>query len=434
LFFGKITHKLIPLTINLPQMKKIIVLLCLVLATTLSFAQTLDEVKGMMTGEWDPALAKDAIDKYLANPKNAKDADAYFDKALIYNKYSKDPELKSDCPDCKIQAFEALKKCKELDKKNTQLLLDQNHSFLDLYNGSYQAGVDAFNDKKYTLAYNNFKNTLTIGDYMRDKQMAKVPVLDTPVVLNAGLAEQADKNDSLAIFYYQKLADANVSGPQFIGVYEYLVYFYKTEKNDAGFAAAVAQGQKLYPADPYWKTIQQSKAIDGLSADDRFKKYDDMVQKDPTNYDLSYDYGVELYNYVYANPDSSVKVDAYKQRTYDQLKRTIAIKSTPEDNLMMARYLYNSSFDKSDAAAGVKGGSTEAIKKRNELNASALTDMNDCIPYAQVAYNYYSSLPSLKAAEKENYKASMIILESIYEAKKDAPKAAMYTAKLKALN
>ncbi|HTC01644.1 MAG TPA: hypothetical protein VK705_13270, partial [Ferruginibacter sp.] len=68
------------------------------------------------------------------------------------------------------------------------------------------------------------------------------------------------------------------------------------------------------------------------------------------------------------------------------------------------------------------------------LNAGALADMNDCIPYAQVAYNYYSSLPSLKAAEKENYKASMIILESIYEAKKDAPKAAMYTAKLKALN
>jgi hypothetical protein len=415
-------------------MKKIIVLLCLVLASTLTFAQTLAEVQGMMNGEWDPAQAKDAIDKYLSNPKNDKDADAYFDKAKIYNKYSKDPELKGDCPDCKIEAFEALKKCKELDRKNTQLLLDQNHSFLDLYNGSYQAGVDAYNDKKYTLAFNHFKNTLTIGDYMRDKEIAKVPVLDTPVVLNAGLAEQADKNDSLAIFYYQKLADANVSGPAYNGIYEYLVYYYKSQKNDAAFNTALAQGQKLYPADTYWKTISLSKAIDGLSADDRFKKYDDMIQKDPTNYDLSYDYGVELYNYVYANPDSSVKVESYKPRTYEQLKRTIAIKSTPEDNLMMARYLYNSSFDKSDVASGIKGESPDAIKKRKELNNGALADMNECIPYAEVAYNYYTSLPSLKAAEKENYKASLVILESIYEAKRDAIKQAFYTAKIKALN
>jgi hypothetical protein len=415
-------------------MKKIIVLLCFVLASTVSFAQTLDVVKGMMNGEWDPAQAKDAIDKYLSDPKNAKDADAYFDKAVIYNKYSKDPELKGDCPDCKLQAFEALKKCKELDKKNTQLLLDQNRSFLDLYNGSYQAGVDAYNDKNFSLSFNNFKNTITIGDYMRDKQIAKVPALDTPVVLNAGLAAQANKDDSTAVYYYQKLADANVSGPAYIGIYEYLVYYYKTAKNDAAYTAAIAQGQQLYPADTYWKTVAASKATEGLSKDDLFKKYDDMLQKDPTNYDLSYDYSVELYNYIYANPDSSVKADSYKPRAYDQLKKTIAIKSTPEDNLMMARYLYNSSFDKSDAAASIKGGSAEAIKKRNEFNAGALSDMNECIPYAQVAYNYYTSLPSLKAAEKENYKASMIILESIYEAKKDATKAAMYTAKLKALN
>lgn len=415
-------------------MKKLIVLLCLLLATTLSFAQTIEEVNGMMTGEWDPAQAKDAIDKYLSNPKNAKDADAYFDKAKIYNKYSKDPELKADCPDCKIQAFEALKRCKELDKKNAQLILDDNHTFLDLYNGSYQAGVDAYNEKQFPLAFNNFKNTLTIGDYMRAQAIAKIPILDTPVVLNAGLSAQANKDDSTAIFYYQKLADANVSGPQYNGVYEYIVYYYKTQKNDAAFAAAVAQGQKLYPADPYWKNIETSKATEGLTKDQLFAKYDDMLAKDPTNYEVSYDYGVELYNYVYANPDSSLNTTSYKPRLYAQLKKTIAIKSTPEDNLMMARYLYNSSFDQSDAAASIKGGSTDAIKKRKELNDGALSDMNECIPYAEVAYNYYAGLPSLKATEKDNYKASMLILESIYEAKKDATKQAFYTAKLKALN
>jgi hypothetical protein len=416
-------------------MKKIIVLLCLVLASTLTFAQTLDEVKAMTSGpDWDAAQAKDAVDKYLANPKNAKDANGYYYKAMIYNKYSKDPELKSDCPDCKLQAFEALKKCKELDKKNTLLLLDQNHTFLDLYNGAYQAGVDAFNAKQYTAAYNNFDYSLIIGDYMREKDIAKVPVLDTPVVLNAGLAEQADKNDSLAAFYYQKLADADVSGPTYNGIYEYLVYYYKTAKNDAAYNKAIAQGEKLYPADTYWKTIETAKETDGLSKDDLFKKYDDLIQKDPTNYDLSYDYGVELYNYVYANPDSTVKVESYKPRLYNQLKKTVAIKSTPEDNLMMARYLYNSSFDKSDAAGAIKGGSPEAAKKRKELNDGALADMNECVPYAEVAYNYYSSLPSLKVAEKENYKASLIILESIYEAKKDATRQAFYTAKIKALN
>ncbi|HTB51760.1 MAG TPA: hypothetical protein VK718_03215 [Ferruginibacter sp.] len=416
-------------------MKKIIVLLCLVLASTLTFAQTIDEVKGMMNGaDWDPAQAKDAVDKYLSNPKNAKDANGYFYKAVIYNKYSKDPELKSDCPDCKLQAFEALKKCKDLDKKNTLLLLDQNRTFIDLYNGSYQAGVDAYNDKKYTEAFNNFKNTLTIGDYMRDKEIAKVPILDTPVVLNAGLAEQADKNDSLAVFYYQKLVNANVSGAIYDGVYQYLVYYYKSTKNDAAYNKTLAQAEKLYPDDSYFKGVESDKSLEGLSKDQLFKKYDDMLQKDPSNYDLSYDYGVELYNYVYANPDSSIRVESYKPRVYDQLKKTIAIKSTPEDNLMMARYLYNSSFDKSDAAAAVKGGSPESIKKRKALNDGALADMNECIPYAEIAANFYGGLPSLKAAEKENYKASLLILENIYEAKKDAAKQAAYTAKIKALN
>ncbi len=415
-------------------MKKIIVLLCFVLPSVLAFAQNLDEVKKLVKGEWNPAQAKIAVDKYLSNPKNEKDADAYYYKAVIYNKYSKDPGLKIDCPDCKLQAFEAYKKCKELDNKNTLLILDQGHGLVDIYTGFYEDGVEAFNGSKYALAFNNFKNSLYVGDYLRENQIAKIPVLDTAVVLNAALAEKTAGNYSVAVIYYQKLANANLSTPEYDAVYEYLVYYYNIKNKTAEYTTALAQGKKYFPADPYWKSIETARATEGLGKNDLFKKYDDLLAKDPSNYEMAYNYSVELYNYIYANPDSSIKVESYKPHLYEQLKKTIAIKSTPEDNLLMARYLYNTSFDKRDAASSIRGGSPDNVKKRKALNDASIENMNECIPYSETAANYYGTLATLKPNEKDNYKASLIILKSIYEVKKDAAKQAMYAAKLKTLN
>ena len=165
-----------------------------------------------------------------------------------------------------------------------------------------------------------------------------------------------------------------------------------------------------------------------------FKKYDELLQKDSTNYPVAYNYAAELYNYIFANDDKTIKADNYKEPLHEILKKVIAIKSTGEANLLMARYLYNSSFDNSDSARKVKGTKPDDVKKRKALNDLATAQLDECLPYALATEAAYtSSATPLKGADKGNYRSTLSIIQDIYSAKRNQVKADEYDKKMKAL-
>jgi hypothetical protein len=59
--------------------------------------------------------------------------------------------------------------------------------------------------------------------------------------------------------------------------------------------------------------------------------------------------------------------------------------------------------------------------------------LDECFPYAQAAEKYYVEIPDIKGVDKANYRATLSILQSIYETKKDQAKADEYDKKMKAL-
>src|ERR1700749_1385443 len=105
-------------------MKKIALFLVLAACSSLIYAQSIDNIDDMVrTPGYDLLKAKAMIDKYQANPKNESKPDGWYYKAVIYHEISKKDSLKSSCPDCEAQAFEALKKYQSMDSKNVLGLL-----------------------------------------------------------------------------------------------------------------------------------------------------------------------------------------------------------------------------------------------------------------------------------------------------------------------
>jgi hypothetical protein len=417
-------------------MKKIA--FCLLFGTigSVSFAQSIDDTKEAMST--NIMKAKTMIDKYVANPKNATKAEGQYYKALIYNSISKKDSLKNACADCKMEAFEALKKYQQMDDKEVLLKLEQYASFFDIYGNYFDLGAKAYNAADYKGAYNNFKNAEMVEEYIRSKDIEtstgfKFPSLDTSLVQNTALSAKLAKDSADAAVYYKKITDADLSAPDYLGAYEFLAQYYMNTNNTAAFHDAVEKGKKIYPKDEYWTAIEMDQLENTGTKDEIFKKYDDLFQQNPTSYTIGYNYAVELYNYIYANDDKTINADKYKEPLHDVLKKVIAIKSTGEDNLLMAKYLYNSSFDNGDSARKIKGGKPEDAKRRKELNDVAIAQLNECIPYADAAVNYFAGLPMLKPLDKANYRATLSMLENVYEAKKDQPKADEYEKKMKAL-
>ncbi len=98
------------------MLKSIFTTLVILFASTSLMAQSIEDIKGFAgKNQWDKA--KEAVDKYLANEKNAKKGDGWFWKAQVYNSIAKDPAFSKQFPNTRAEAFTAYKKYIEVDPK-----------------------------------------------------------------------------------------------------------------------------------------------------------------------------------------------------------------------------------------------------------------------------------------------------------------------------
>ncbi|MGG9971718.1 hypothetical protein ACQ33O_07975 [Ferruginibacter sp. SUN002] len=407
-------------------MKKIVLLISIVWAGT-AHAQKLDDIREALgKKEIDYAGAKEMVDKYLANPKNAAKSDGWYYKGYIYNGLSKGEATKGLCADCRMEALEAFKKYQELDPKNILLKLEFNGSLFDLYNGYFDLGAKAYGERNYKDAFLNFKNALIVEDYIRSKDLdyqgTKFPALDTSLVQNTAIAARLDKNDDGAIPYCKLITDAEVAGKEYLDIYEFVAEYYKNKKDATNFAAALAKGRKVFPDEAYWTAIEMESVGENSTKEELFVKYDELIQKNPTDYTLVYNYGVELYNFIYITHKDNPANKAYKAKLTETFKKAIALKSTPETNLLMAKHLYYQSDDLADEAKLIKGTKPEDVKKRKALNDEATASRTECIAYCEAANKYYAGLSTLQSKQKTDYKSSLVMLQNIYQLKNDKVK------------
>ncbi len=419
-------------------MTKFFLLVTFSLMVITAYTQDIKEIRNL-TLMGQNQKAREAVDKFLAIPKNAQKGEGWYYKGYTYNMASKDStKTLAESAALKSTAFEALKKYRELEPK-AELLAEQNNSALyDLYVGFYsEIGVKAYLAKDQAAAFENFRKGLEIHDYIFANNLIgnngfKFSALDTTLILYTAIAASEAKKLDEAAVYYKKITDAEISDPQYIDAYQVLADRYKVAKDKAAFADIIAKGKKLYPANnEYWTAMEIEEATEGVGKPEIFTKYEELMVKNPGNYTLPYNYGVELYRYIYSDETKNVNTTEFKNKLPEVLKKAIAIKSTSEANFLLANFLYNNSIDMGEEARKLKAAKPDEIKKKKEQQALAEAAMYQAIPYAEAVVALYPGIAKPKSSDKINYKQSLVILKNIYEVKKDVAKVASYDKMIK---
>lgn len=417
-------------------MKKICLVILLGFSGLVMRAQDLEEIKDLINKSQFKE-AKTAIDKFLSSSKNANDAEAWYYKGRVYDGLSGDKTTPDTAAfSLKVQAFDAFKKNQSLDKKDLWLLLEGYGSYLNLYVGFYDLGAKLFNAKNYEPAYQSFKKALEVKDYALSKKYTYTQItfypLDTALVLNtASAATQAGKVEE-GLVYYRKLSDANVSGKDNEGLYEYLVDYYNKKNDKANLQTMLEKAKKLYPANPFWTNVELKGLLDKGDTAALYAKYDDMLAKDPKNFDLAYGYAAEIYNSILKKDSRDPEVMKKSEKLQSLLKIAIAADTGIDATLLMVNHMFNKAADLLNASNLVKGTKPEDIKKRNDLKAQSIAIMDETITYSDAAVKYFEALPKMKPVQKANYKIMLDHLSEMYGVKGNTKKVAEYEAKNKA--
>jgi hypothetical protein len=189
-----------------------------------------------------------------------------------------------------------------------------------------------------------------------------------------------------------------------------------------------------YPDNDYWSELEIRDIAKKGDQAALYAKYEELIAKSPSNFVLSYNYGIELYNNLYGKDAKPVNPEATKAKLTGVLLKAIANDKGIDASMLMSNHLFNAASDQSIAASMVKGTKPEDIKKRNALLAESNKLLNDLIPHAENTIKYFDAQPSLKPTQKANLKIVLGYMSDAYNAKKDAKKAAEYDKKRLAVN
>lgn len=415
-------------------MKKIFILSAFFVYGFAAFSQTLDEVNALMDKKKFKE-AKISIDKILADPKNADKSDVWYYKARIYNSLSYDSSLaKAEKFTLKSNAYEAFKKNQQLDTKDIRMKFENYASYLDLYGGYYDLGAQQFNAKEYADALESFKKANEVKDFILSKSYTYNQVtlhpLDTALVLNIGIAAMQAKNEDMAVLNFKKLADANISGKDYLEVYEYLANQYSKKNDSAALQEILEKGKKFYPQDSYWNEMELKSVGSKGDKAALYAKYEEMIAKSPTDFTLYYNYAIELYNSLWGQDVAKPKdIPAAKEKLSSVLKSAIANDKEIDATVLMVNHLFNYAADYSAAATAIKSTKPEDVKKKAALKSLSVKKMDECIPYAETAIKYYESQPTLKASQKASFQNILGYMSDMYSAKGDPKKSAEYDKK-----
>lgn len=419
-------------------MKKYCFFIMLLFAGTVSKGQTLQEINEMM-GKSQYKKAKEGIDKFLNDPKNAAKADGWFYKGRIYNSLSKDSAVApGEALKLKTDAFEAFKKYQQMDAKEVSFILENHGSYFDLYNGYFDIGAKEFNNKNFAASFEGFKNAIVIEEFVRSKGYDyngfKFPVFDTALILNTAIAAGNAKDTVSSVSYYKKLTDANLATEQYLNIYQYLVEYYIRQKDDVNTNAMLEKGRTLYPQDKYWIEVEIELVAKTGNKEALNAKYEDLIKRYPAEFSWPYNLGVEIYNELYSGDNRPKNADALKNKLTEVIKAAINNDKGTDAKMLMTRHLYNAAYDYQDSSKKIKGVKPEDIKKRNEAKALFLKKIDECIPYAEGVTGYYAAMATLKPVQKANYKIVLDLLSQMYSTKGDLKKAAEYDKKKADLN
>jgi len=422
-------------------MRKTIIAALFVIAGFVAGAQPVDDALKQLGKSNDKA--KEAIDKITADPANAKNADAWYAKAQIYNALATDDKYKTSLPDAYDQAFDAFKKAYDADPNNKRMMLDLYKTGFVAYEGVANRAAGAYQANNMNAAFEGYKKTIEDGDYLKSKNLSysgyKVPQLDTGMVFMAGYsAMKLEKTDD-ALKYFAQIADAKIGKEaDYVIPYQFLSYQYKTRKDEANFKKYAELGREVYPKDPYFVTIKIDWARENNNYPELFNGYEELIALQPDSLNNSLSYASEMFDYLFIkNPDKKpADYDATAAKIETQINKTLAKDYEPlSSNLIIGQLYYNQGLDQATEADRLKGTKPEDTKKKTDLKAKSAAKYNQSIPHIEKVTSLLEQkgVTTLNGKEKSTLRNMYIMLGDMYNGTGNKAKAAEYDKKYSSL-
>lgn len=412
------------------KMRKAILAAIMISVSTTLMAQNFDDVFEKVTkGKYDEA--QDKLKKYDADPKATAKSDYWFLRAKIYNNLGK---AKSDSA-MLAQSFDAVKKYYELEsgvkdesKRLLRAVFDNHQTAFDTYSTYANEGIKSFQAKNWPAAYYNFTRSLEAFDLLQKNKLTTA-TFDTTMTVYAGFSAQNAGMQDNAVMYYSKLADARIADTAYADVYEYLVSYYMNKKDAANSAKYLALGKEFFPKRESWIAYEMENL--GTDKTQRLNKMEELMKANPTNFNLTLDYAVEMFNYTYGK-EKPADYDARLGQLTTALQNAITLNPTsPYANFVMTQHLSNQIYDLQQSYNAVKGTKPEDVKKKQEINKSITAKYEELLPFANAAYAGYEKIEGIKAADKANWRNVTNLLADYYTLKKNAEKVKFYEDKAK---
>lgn len=421
-----------------------IILSMLLLITGIGLnAQKLSKAKDLLDKKKYPE-ARTEIDNYLAQAKNANEAEGWYVKSKIYGTIAADSTIQSTVPGARDTAFNAIKKYLELEssvkdsaKRYLALTMDNRAPLTNLYSGYSKDAATFYNAGNYNNALTDFKKSLDVFDVLVQKGWTNGIVLDTISVLYAGIsAEKANKLDTAAQ-YYGKIAESKSKGQGYESIYKWLADYYKQKSDLDNANKYLALGKQVYPDDPFWLGFEVGMLSEKGTKEQLFAKYDEVTKANPTNPLYYFNYAVELYKTAY-NEDSTKRPPNSAEltsRAIEKAQKSIELDPKyPNSRMLLGQIFYNQGVDivaknKTIRPSGGVKLKPEQLKQKETLRQESAAKFDSAVVQFQKLDELLGGQQKLKMEEKQFLKDAYDLLITIYEQKGDQTNATKYTEK-----
>jgi tetratricopeptide (TPR) repeat protein len=289
------------------MMKKIILLVAFLISVSGAYAQK-GKVASAQTLKDSQKLDKalEAINEAI-DPNNEK-----AEKSINWTKtwqvrgdiyraiyQSKDANVKKLAGDPLGTAWESYKKALELDEKGKEKNAVKISLTLLISDFTDQA-VKAFNENKYESALASFKSILEIENLPLMQEGDQKAMIDTVIILNAGLAAyNAEKYDE-AVKYYKEAAKYEYNGAR---TFELIASSYINMQDTAQALTTLQEGFEKYPENSAIMVLMINIYLNANKVDDAMKYLNLAIKQDPENASFYFARG-SLYDKI-SQPDSA---------------------------------------------------------------------------------------------------------------------------------
>jgi tetratricopeptide (TPR) repeat protein len=291
-----------------------------------------------------------AIDVAVTDPSTGNATKTWWYRSQIYQNTASEATLKGKYPNASLEACKSFQKMAELNEPKFKDWSDATINMKALTSNLFNDGVDAFNAKKFSDAYQFFYAISTISEIIKAKGDKVSEDLVPKALGNAALAAENAGDNQNAINAYNKLLPTSTDSR----VYLSLINLNKKIKNLSEAERLTDEALTKYPndkdvlinkinffiaagkqpeaiqylkkaadQDPKNEQIQAALALSydqsGDSASAR-KVYENLLTMNPNNFEANYGLGAMIFN---QSKPIQEKINALSMSPEDQKKEAI---------------------------------------------------------------------------------------------------------------